>query len=271
MTNSEQPPELEKVFVRYRKQLIFVLIFIGLVGFFSGEKKEVVEMETSFSGCLILQSYQIGETSRGAGYFISKSACESDYEKLKNPEKFLRKSFVDSKVNKRDFGAEAVSRVIRFFGFGLPSALVVAVLLALRARGDLKEIMKRVKEKQVNKIAAAKSKSESETISFLNRSQKQGNSFPTTLQRQANQYAKTMTVFISFLFVMIFFGTILIALSPEEQCESFGSGLGDYCEKDWFTSIVTAAVGFLMSSLLMLSLLTVAKYIQWRTSTAETD
>lgn len=267
MTSSEQSLKSEKVFIRYRKQLVIIFIFFGLVGFFTGEKKEVTKVESGTTRCLIRQSYNSG-IPRLAGYYIPIETCESEYGKLQNPEKFLKKLKEGIAVQKRDFGAEAVSRVIRFFGFGISAALVAAVVLALRAR-SFKEKVTKVKKEFLVKLVSAKSKSQSEKVSLLNRFRKQGDNNSRNLQRQANSYANATSVLAVFLFVLAVIGSVIIALSPEEQC---GSGFSsDYCEKDWSSSIVKALVGFFLSSLVMLSVLTVATYIQWRTSRPETN
>ena len=269
MTSDSQYPNSKKVLIQYRKHLSVVLIFVGLFGFFTGEKKESTKYyEEYLRECLVLRSYEVGGIDRRAGLFVTKEVCESDYGTIQNPEKFLRK-VLGKNVDERDFGAEALSRGIRFFGFGVSAALVAAVVLALRAGGDFKEKVTKAKKVLLVKLASAKSKSKSENVSLLNRFRNQGVKGPGTLQRQANRYAAATSALAGFLFVLVIIGSVIIAFSPEEQC---GTGyLNDYCEKDWFTSIVKALVGFFLSSLIMLSVLTVATYIQWRTSRPETD
>lgn len=223
MTSESQYPNQKKVFTRYRKHLVVILIFVGLVGVFAGEEKE-----PSTSLCA-----------------YSNEGC------------------------KQDFGPEIVSRAIRFFGFGISAALVSAVVLALIARGYFKERVIKVKKVLLAKLSSAKSISKSANISLLNRFRKQGDKGPKMLQRQANQYATATSALAGFLFVLMIIGSVIIALSPEEQCETVY--YSEYCEKDWFSSILMAIVGFFLSSLIMLSVLTVATYIQWRTSRPETD
>ena len=269
MTSDNQYLNSKKVFIQYRKHLVVVLIFVGLFGFFTGEKKESTKYEKYLLDCLVLRSYEVGGMNRSAGRAVTKEVCESDYGTIQNPETFLRKQFGNTRVDERDFGAEALSRGIRFFRFGVSAALVAAVVLALRARGDFLEKVTKAKKVLLVKLASAKSKSKSEKVSLLNRLRKQGDNGPNTLQRQANRYAAATSALAGFLFVLVIIGSVIIAFSPEEQC---GTGfLSDYCEKDWFSSILRALVGFFLSSLLMLSVLTVVTYIQWRTSRPETD
>ena len=270
MTSDSQYPNSKRVFVQYRKHLVVVLIFVGLFGFITGEKKESFKYEKNLSDCLVLRSYEVGGMNRTAGRMVTKEVCESDYGTIQNPEMFLKKVFGGTRVDERDFVAEAVSRGVRFFGFGVSAALVAAVVLALRARGDFLEKVTKVKKVLLVKLASAKSKSKSEKISLLNRFRQQRDSGPKTLQRQANRYATATSALAGFLFVLVIIGSVIIGFSPEEKCESFGGGF-EYCEKDWFSSILTAIVGFFLSSLIMLSVLTVATYIQWRTSRQETD
>ena len=257
MTSDSQYPNQKKVFTQYWKHLVFILIFVGLVGVFAGEEKESASPLCTF-------------TNEGC---------------------------------KQDLVAEIMSRAIRFFGFGISAALVTAVVLALRLRVDFKERVIKAKKvlldrfasvksksrsanvsllnrfrKQDDKgsetlqplrFASAKSKSKSVSVSLLGRFRKQGDKGSGTLQRQANQYATVTSALAGFLFVLVIIGSVIIAFSPEERC---GSGYFIYdCEKDWFSSILMALGGFFLSSLTLFSVLTVATYIQWRTSRPETD
>ena len=85
----------------------------------------------------------------------------------------------------------------------------------------------------------------------------------------ANKVAQIVSTLAFALLILGVIGSIIIAFSPEEKCESFGSGLGEYCEKDWTTSLTMGLVGLLLNSLVMLSITMVALYIQERTSTTE--
>jgi hypothetical protein len=83
----------------------------------------------------------------------------------------------------------------------------------------------------------------------------------------ANKVAQIVSTLAFALLILGFIGSIIIALSPTEECSK--SIYSDYCEKDWTTSLTKGLVGLLLNSLVMLSITMVALYIQERTSTTE--
>ena len=138
MTSDNQSSKSDNIFVQYRKSLISVLILVGSIGFFTGEEKSIEKEETVPGACLILRSYDMEGVKRGAGKFLRKEDCQLDYEKIQNPEKFLKKTNSTNYVLSRDLVAEGQSRLVRFFSFGIFAALATAVFLTLRAKGFLK-------------------------------------------------------------------------------------------------------------------------------------
>ena len=83
----------------------------------------------------------------------------------------------------------------------------------------------------------------------------------------ANQVAQVVARLAGILLILGVIGSIIIGLNPSEECyELFSS---EYCEKDWTTSLTMGLVGLLLNSLLMLSIMMVALYIQGRTTTTE--
>jgi len=267
MTSDNQSSKSDNIFVQYRKPLISVLILVGSIGFFTGEEKSIKKSETVPGACLILRSYESSGIKRGAGKFLRQEDCKLDYGKIQNPEKFLRKTNSTNYVLSRDLVAEGQSRLVRFFSFGIFAALATAVFLTLRAKGDFKERTLNVKKSFRIKLESGKSKTNVRKAGLLNSFEKRGDDVPTHFQRTANRYAQVTSSLAAFLLVLGFIGSILIAFNPEEKCETILSS--EYCEKDWFTSIVKALVGFFLTSLTMLSVLTIVTYIQWRTSRLE--
>jgi hypothetical protein len=83
----------------------------------------------------------------------------------------------------------------------------------------------------------------------------------------ANKFAQIVSSLAFVLLILGVIGSIIISFNPSEECyELFSS---EYCEKDWTTSLTMGLVGLLLNSLVMLSIMMVALYIQERTSTTE--
>ena len=80
----------------------------------------------------------------------------------------------------------------------------------------------------------------------------------------ANKVAQIVSTLAFALLILGVIGSIIIVLSPIQDCTDFG-----YCRKDWTTSLILSLVGLLLNSLVMLSIIMVALYIQERTSTTE--
>ena len=87
----------------------------------------------------------------------------------------------------------------------------------------------------------------------------------------ANKIAQIVSTLAFALLILGVIGSIIIDLSPTETCDDIGTGFFsyEYCEKDWTTSLTMGLVGLLLNSLVMLSIMMVALYIQERTSTTE--
>ena len=83
----------------------------------------------------------------------------------------------------------------------------------------------------------------------------------------ANKVAQIVSGFAFVLLILGVIGSIIIGFSPSEKC--YDGFLSEYCEKDWTTSLTMGLVGLLLNSLVMLSIMMVALYIQERTSTTE--
>ena len=83
----------------------------------------------------------------------------------------------------------------------------------------------------------------------------------------ANKFAQIVSSLAFVLLILGVIGSIIISFTPSEEC--FDGFLGEYCEKDWTTSLTMGLVGLLLNSLVMLSIMMVALYIQERTSTTE--
>ena len=84
---------------------------------------------------------------------------------------------------------------------------------------------------------------------------------------KANKFAQIVSSFASVLLILGVIGSIIIGFSPSEECYDLFSS--EYCEKDWTTSLTMGLVSLLLNSLVMLSIMMVALYIQERTSTTE--
>jgi len=83
----------------------------------------------------------------------------------------------------------------------------------------------------------------------------------------ANKFAQIVSSLAFVLLILGVIGSIIIGSTPSEECyDSFSS---EYCEKDWTSSLTMGLVGLLLNSLVMLSIMMVALYIQERTSTTE--
>ena len=83
----------------------------------------------------------------------------------------------------------------------------------------------------------------------------------------ANKIAQIVSSLASVLLILGVIGSIIIGFSPSEKC--YDGFLSEYCEKDWTTSLTLGLVGLLLNSIVMLSIMMVALYIQERTSTTE--
>ena len=83
----------------------------------------------------------------------------------------------------------------------------------------------------------------------------------------ANKFAQIVSGLAFVLLILGVIGSIIIGFSPSEEC--YDGFLSEYCEKDWTTSLTMGLVGLLLNSLVMLSIMMVALYIQERTSTTE--
>jgi hypothetical protein len=83
----------------------------------------------------------------------------------------------------------------------------------------------------------------------------------------ANKVAQFVARLAGVLLILGVIGSIIIGFNPTENCVDFLSS--ELCEKDWTTSLTMGLVGLLLNSLVMLSILMVALYIQGRTSTTE--
>lgn len=83
----------------------------------------------------------------------------------------------------------------------------------------------------------------------------------------ANKFAQIVSGLAFVLLILGVIGSIFISFTPSEEC--FDGFLSEYCEKDWSTSLTMGLVGLLLNSLVMLSVMMVALYIQERTSTPE--
>ena len=83
----------------------------------------------------------------------------------------------------------------------------------------------------------------------------------------ANKVAQFVARLAGVLLILGVIGSIIIGLNPTENCVDFLSS--ELCEKDWTTSLTMGLVGLLLNSLVMLSIMMVALYIQGRTTTTE--
>ena len=83
----------------------------------------------------------------------------------------------------------------------------------------------------------------------------------------ANKVAQIVLTLAFALLILGVIGSIIIGLSPTEECLKFS--YSEYCTKDFTTSLTKGLVGLLLNSLVMLSIIMVALYIQERTSTTE--
>jgi hypothetical protein len=83
----------------------------------------------------------------------------------------------------------------------------------------------------------------------------------------ANKFAQIVSSLAFVLLILGVIGSIIIGFTPSEECYDLFSS--EYCEKDWTTSLTMGLVCLLLNSLVMLSIMMVALYIQERTSTTE--
>lgn len=86
----------------------------------------------------------------------------------------------------------------------------------------------------------------------------------------ANKVAQFVARLSGILLILGVIGSIIIAVTPTETREDgLFSWSDDVVVKDWTTSLTMGLVGLLLNSLVMLSIMMVALYIQERTSTTE--
>ena len=86
----------------------------------------------------------------------------------------------------------------------------------------------------------------------------------------ANKVAQFVARLSGILLILGVIGSIIIAVTPTETREDgLFSWSDDVVVKDWTTSLTMGLVGLLLNSLVMLSIMMVALYIQERTSTSE--
>ena len=86
----------------------------------------------------------------------------------------------------------------------------------------------------------------------------------------ANKVAQFVARLSGILLILGVIGSIIIAVTPTETREvGLFSWSDDVVVKDWTTSLTMGLVGLLLNSLVMLSIMMVALYIQERTSTTE--
>ena len=84
----------------------------------------------------------------------------------------------------------------------------------------------------------------------------------------SNQIAQFVARLSGIFTILGAIGSIIIAANPTETMEDgMYSFSEDVLVKDWGTSLTTGLVAFLLNSLVMLSIMMVASYIQERTST----
>ena len=83
----------------------------------------------------------------------------------------------------------------------------------------------------------------------------------------SNKVAQFVARLCGIFMILGAIGSIIIAANPTETYEDRGVFYKDIVTvKDWGTSLTTGLVVFLLSSLVMLSIMMVALYIQERTS-----
>jgi uncharacterized membrane protein len=87
---------------------------------------------------------------------------------------------------------------------------------------------------------------------------------------RANKVAQFVAGLSGILLILGVIGSIIIVGNPTETCEKSFFG-GEYCEKDYTTSLTTGLVAFLLNLIVMLSIMMVALYIQERTSTTANE
>ena len=86
----------------------------------------------------------------------------------------------------------------------------------------------------------------------------------------ANKVAQFVARLSGILLILGVIGSIIIAVTPTETREDgLFSWSDDVVVKDWTTSLTMGLVGLLLNSLVMLSIMMVALYIQESTSTTE--
>lgn len=86
----------------------------------------------------------------------------------------------------------------------------------------------------------------------------------------ANKVAQLVSRLAFALLIIGVIGSFIIAVTPNETCSDSGFLFStEECVKDWTTSLTTGLVGLLLNSLVMLSIMMLALYIQERTSTTE--
>ena len=85
----------------------------------------------------------------------------------------------------------------------------------------------------------------------------------------ANKVAQLVSRLAVAFLIIGFIGSFIIAVTPTETYEDGAIYADEVLVKDWTTSLTTGLVGLLLNSLVMLSIMMVALYIQERTSTME--
>ena len=85
----------------------------------------------------------------------------------------------------------------------------------------------------------------------------------------ANKVAQVVARLSGILLIHGVIGSIIIAVTPTKTYEDSDLYADDVVVRDWSTSITTGLVGLLLNSLVMLTILMVALYIQERTPTTD--
>ena len=285
MSEPEVVHEQKSVFFTVKRAMIVGAIVLGVFGALTGDakwgfkQKEITRFVSSevLAGCIVGSSFT-GQSGEILGSATRLSVEECAQERSFKPDAPLQNIYKTENVEKkvlepvraRDFGGEAISRGLRLVMGGALGALGTYLLTFLfRRKKELLSVLSqttKVIALSISKISkSAKAAREDRTKIYKERKPGASN----LSQSRANKNAQIVLTFASFLFFLGFVGSIIIGFSPEEQCKSFGGGLGGYCVKDWTTSIIRAFVAFFLNSLIMLSIIMVASYIQWRTSATE--
>lgn len=187
---------------------------------------------------------------------------------------FFRKSFLPGYYTDNRYYERLSTYPYRWIAIVILAAAIVLCLLILTARVHLSlasSIRQRaqasIKQKREKRQTAMSSPQSTQLMergatTFVD---KKGENMEKIT---ANKVAQFVARLSGILLILGVIGSIIIALSPTETCEEFSFG-GEYCEKDWTTSITTGLVGLLVNSLVMLTILMVSLYIQERTPTTD--